>query len=237
MAILRHTPIEIIYRLRRIAKDISDQSKRYDLISGIKQIYDLEVDPHCNPECLNMLYSSLQRLPPDVVKGCGIKSMAFEDLGPSKEYFPNHGKYVNHTLVLNDQILIDPRVIVDVDNAIILNKFDQTFYHELGHGWDENNGGGEEMSSLEDWMSLSGWSKYPRPGLICVHIKEEKSPELVGEFYYSPIAKFTRFYAKRNPWDDWADSFSYYVGGAKSYLPKNKIGYFDKVLKKYFKSR
>jgi hypothetical protein len=56
---------------------------------------------------------------------------------------------------------------------------------------------------------------------------------MVGEWYYDPKAGFTRFYAKRNPWDDWADSFSFYVGGLKK-LPDNKTEYFDKLLKKYY---
>jgi hypothetical protein len=232
---LNNTNYNLICRLRRIAADISEINKRQDVLSAIKSIYDIEVDPKSPPECIRMLSESLQRLNPELVKGCGIKSMAFEDMGPSKEYFPNHGKYINHTLVLNEQLLEDPRIIVDLEHGVILNKFDQTFYHELGHGWDENNGEGTELSLKADWVDLSGWSKYPKPGLKRVRIHEDGAPEVVGEYYYSPNARFTRFYAKRNPWDDWADSFSYYVGNAKSYLPGNKIKYFEKVLSKYGK--
>jgi len=231
----KHIPVEVIFRLRRIAVDLEEYSRKSDLFSAIKEIYDIDVDKKANPECIQALYGSLQRLNPEVVKMCGIKSLSFEDLGPSKEYYPNHGKYINNTLVLNDQLLKDPNIIVDPDNGSILNKLDQTLYHELGHGWDEVQGEKGDLSLMNDWLELSGWSKYPKPGHKRIHIKEKGSPEVVGEYYYSPYAKFTRFYAKRNPWDDWADSFSYYVGGAKSYLPKNKIAYFDKLLKKYLK--
>ena len=235
MTILKNTSVDLICRIRRVAADLTEASKRQDILSAIKSIYDIDVDPKSSPECIRMLSESLQRLSPELVKGCGIKSMAFEDMGPSKEYFPNHGKYINHTLVLNEQLINDPKIIVDLDNGSILNKFDQTFYHELGHGWDEVNGEGTELSLKDEWMTLSGWSKYPKAGLKRIKICEKGTPELVGEYYYSPEARFTRFYAKRNPWDDWADSFSYYVGKAVSYLPRNKIEYFDKCLKKVCK--
>lgn len=231
----KYTPVDIICRLRRIAVDLEEYSRKSDLFSALKEIYDIDVDHSTDPECLRALYGSLQRLNPELVKTCGIKSLSFDDLGPSKEYYPNHGRYIKNTLVLNNQLLKDPKIIIDPDNGSILNKLDQTLYHELGHGWDEYQGENGDLSLKEDWMGLSGWSKYPKAGHKRVKIKEKGTPELVGEYYYSPFAKFTRFYAKRNPWDDWADSFSYYVGGAKSYLPKDKIEYFDKLLKKYLK--
>jgi hypothetical protein len=237
MKSLKFTPIEIISRLRRVASDLEEHSRNSDLFSGISEIYGIDVDKSTSPECMQALYGSLQRLNPEIVRMCGIKTLSFEDLGPSKEFYPNHGKYVNNTLVINEQLLKDPRVIVDPDHGVILNKLDQTLYHELGHGWDEFQGENGDLSLKEDWMSLSGWSKYPKPGLKRVRICEKGTPEIVGEYYYSPHARFTRFYAKRNPWDDWADSFSYYVGEAFSYLPKNKIEYFDKILKKYLKGR
>lgn len=224
---------DLVLRLRRVAMDLEEYSRKADIFSALKEIYDIDVDKNSDPECVRILHSSLQRLNPEVVKLCGIKSISFDDLGPSKEYYPNHGRYVNNTLVLNTQLLNDPLIIVDPDNGSILNKFDQTLYHELGHGWDEFQGENGDLSLKEDWMGLSGWSKYPKPGHKRIKIREKGTPEVVGEYYYSPFAKFTRFYAKRNPWDDWADSFSYYVGGAKNYLPKNKIAYFDKILKKY----
>ena len=231
----KYNSTDDINRVRKIAVDLEEYSRNSSVSSGIKEIYGIDIDSKASPECLTTLFESLQRLNPELVRMCGVKSLSFDDLGPSKEYYPNHGKYINNTLVLNDQLLKDPKIIIDPDNGSILNKFDQTLYHELGHGWDEFQGEDGDLSLKEDWLSLSGWSKYPKVGLKRVHICEKGSPELIGEYYYSPYAKFTRFYAKRNPWDDWADSFSYYVAGALSYLPKNKIAYFDKLIKKYVK--
>jgi hypothetical protein len=72
-----------------------------------------------------------------------------------------------------------------------------------------------------------------KAGTAKIVIREQGSPELVGEWYYDPKEGFPRFYAKRNPWDDYADCFAFYVGGLKGFLPANKIAYFDKALKAY----
>jgi len=218
--------LRMVSHLRRVASELSDKSEKMDLISSIMDTFKIKVDPNCDPECVKKLHNSLHKIRPDLVIDCGIKEMSFENMGPSKEYFPNHGKYIKDTLVLNDQLLSDPKKIEDGQSGKFLDKFDQTLFHELGHGWDETNGDSGDLSLEEDWTTLSGWSKYPKPGLKRIRIREKGTPEIVGEYYYSPEAKFTRFYAKRNPWDDWADTFSYYVGGLTNLLPKNKIEYF-----------
>lgn len=225
-------------KLRKIASDVRTYSDKVDVIGHMKDSYDMEVDPDTDDELVKVLSDSLSKLPADLVRDCGIKTLAFEDLGPSKEYYPNHGKYRENTLILNQQIIEDPTLIVDPDSGSSVNKLDQTLYHELGHGWDEVNGsGGQDLSLKKEWMRLSGWSKDPIPGYKRVIIQEPGSPVMKGEYYYSPDAGFTRFYARRNPYDDWADSFSYYVAGLKSFLPENKVAYFNKQIGKYFKGR
>lgn len=233
MVPLNNITTEVIFRLRKIARELVEYSDRSSIISKIKDVYGIEVDQTSDPECVKILYESINRLNPSLVRDCGIKSISFEDMGPSKEYYPNHGKYINDTLILNDQLLKDPTLLYNINNGSALNKFDQTLYHELGHGWDETQGGDQDLSLGEEWMTLSGWSKYPKPGKKRIRIREKGTPEIIGEYYYSPEAKFTRFYAKRNPWDDWADTFSYYVGGLNNFLPNNKVEYFDNKLKKY----
>lgn len=229
--------VSAVSRLRRIASDMIERSERDDVRMKLRDEYGIDVGSVSDPECLEYLDKSLRRLPPALVRDCGIHTLEFKDMGPSKEYYPNHGIYCNGTLTLNSRIIDDPVVIKDPKTGEGLNRFDQTFYHELGHGWDEAKGEGSDLSLEEDWMSLSGWSKYPKAGLKRIRIKEKGTPELVGEYYYSPDAKFTRFYARRNPWDDWADTFSYYVAGLKDLLPEEKIRYFDKKLKVYYKGQ
>jgi hypothetical protein len=224
--------------LRTAANELLLREKSAVMSDVLRKDYGINLPQGTNDEYVEVLLDSLKRLPTILIKDCGIVTLGFEDQGPSKEYYPNHGKYVNNTLFINQQIIEDPLLIVDPDSGASFNKFDQTLYHELGHGWDEFQSDDNVILSLKpEWMELSGWSEAPIPGHKRVIIQDKDSPKLVGEYYYSPEAEFTRFYAKRNPWDDWADSFSYYVANLKSFLPKNKIAYFDNMLGKYYKGK
>jgi hypothetical protein len=157
--------------------------------------------------------------------------LGFEDLGPSRELYPNHGYYVNNRLVLNSQLIDDPTVYVDDTTGKKLEAFDHILYHEMGHGWDMEKG---ELSLTPDWLALSGWSEEPKPGLVRISIKDpEEAEPLIGEWCYDPKSNFVRYYARRNPWDDFADTFSFKVAGLDGFIPKEKFGYFDSRMKVY----
>ena len=230
--------IFVVKRLRKAASELLLAGESNDIASFIRDRYGILVNPEADIECLRMLKDSLNYVSPELVKECGIKGLDFEDLGPSKEYYPNHGVYRdNGTLVLNIQLLDDPLLIAEADSGRAMNKFDQTLYHEMGHGFDHEHRVSDkedgDLSLQKEWMGISKWSKEPKPGLHRIRIKDKGTPELVGEYYFSPDAKFTRFYGKRNPYDDWADCFSYYVAGLRSFLPEDKLKYFDKRIKKF----
>lgn len=179
---------------------------------------------------LQALVESLSKIPQQLVLDSGVKLIGFKDLGPSREYYPNHGLYVRNTLYLNTTLVDDEQVFSDRSGRI-LSRFDHTLYHELGHGWDERHG---MLSEQQPWLELSGWSKEPLPGLSRVTISEPGTPTRVGEWFFSPTAVFPRFYAKTNPWDDWADCFAFYVAGLSEFLPASKIRYFDSALGRYW---
>ena len=195
------------------------------LVDNIQRIYGIRVDGG-HAEQLPVLWEALCRLPVGLVRSCGIKDLGFKDQGVSKEFYPNHGYYVDNMLVLNTQLVLDPQVFLDPSGRA-LDRFTHTLYHEMGHGFDDLRG---DASVQEEWLSLSGWSKEPAAGLSRIVINEPGYPEMLGEWWYSAKAGFPRFYAKRNPWDDYADCFAFYVGGLKSFLPACKITYFDKAL-------
>lgn len=199
----------------------------------IEKVYNIKVDDSVNCKYALLILNALKKLPLELVKACGINSLGIKDLGPSKEFYPNHGVYVSNTLFLNKWNTEDPWVVED-SSGNKLDRFDHTLYHEMGHGLDEVLGGSKELSLQPEWLNLSDWSEEPKLGLKRIIIREKGSPELVGEWWYNPDSGYTRFYAKRNPWDDWADSFAYYVAGLKSYLPESKIRYFDDLIGKFF---
>ncbi|MBD3261456.1 MAG: hypothetical protein GF334_07210 [Candidatus Altiarchaeales archaeon] len=230
-------------KLRRLAAELIVSEETREALSEVEGKYGLSIDPDGPLECVQALIQAIKRVPPKMVKDCEIKDLGFRDMGPSKEFYPNHGVYCDGKLYLNTQLLDDPMLDTDPDTGKMLNRFDYTLIHELGHGLDEVLGKrkckkkgwrGRELSLRPEWMDLSGWSQKPKKGLKRLIIRDPGSPEVRGEYCYSPDAGFARFYGKRNPWDDWADAFAYYVGGLKGFLPKNKIEYFDDVLSPYY---
>ena len=199
------------------------------IIKEMKSTYNTKVKKGTKPEHVMALYGALKKLPAQLVRDCNMDEIGFEDLGPSKEFYPNHGRYLNGALTINERILYEPKIQTD-GAGHKLNEFSQVLYHEMGHSYDND----DKFSLKDDWLKLSDWSEKPIPGHKRLIIREDGCPELKGEWYYGPNAKFTRFYARRNPWDCWADEFSFFVGGLKSIVPKEKREYFEKLFKKYY---
>jgi len=225
----------ITAHVHHVAAKVVEKAENDENLKKIKEEYNVTVLPGNKPENVRHLYEALKKLPTELVKACKIDTMDFKDLGPSKKFYPNHGRYQKGTLTINEQILSDSAHEEDKRAGKSMTKFEQTYFHELGHGFDEKKHGEEQWLSLKpEWIKLSGWSETPKPGYKRLIIREEGAPEMKGEYYYSPDAQFPRFYGKRNPWDDFADSFSYYVAGLKNFLPVNKRKYFDELLKEYY---
>ena len=204
------------------AKRIRDEFGMRCLISkGLQTPHVLLKDSH---KILSMMGEPL-------VRSCKINKLILRgDMGPNRSHYPNHGYYVNDEVALNADIFYHPDKPDDFmdSKGNRLSRAEQTLIHELGHALDERKG---MLSTKPDWLKLSGWSETPKKGLRRLHIKEPGMPEVVGEWYYDPqISTFTRFYAKKNPWDDFADSFAFYVGGLLSKVPENKARYFKNLL-------
>ena len=186
-----------------------------------------------DPIVLRQTYSILDLMRPNLVKACGVNTLYFSNsMGPNKSYYPNHGYYVDNSVTLNNDIFYHPDVMDDFfdSHGYFIGRPTQTIVHEFAHGYDAAH---DELSVKPEWTKLSGWSAEDRPGLKRLVIMTPGQPPLLGEWYFDPKAKFTRFYAKRNPWDDFADSFAYFAGGLKDKVPANKAEYMSNLLKPY----
>jgi len=215
-----------------------DVSERDYWLKKLKDIYDLDVKAmpgvHNGFWIVRQIYNIFSPIPPELIKECGVRTIILrDDMGPNRPYYPNHGYFINQSVTLNSDIFHHPDMPDDFmdHRGYFLTRPQQTLVHEFGHGYDFHHG---DLSKKEAWLKISEWSETSRPGLEKLHIKDDGMPELIGEWYYSPKAKFTRFYAKRNPWDDWADSFSFYVAGLKDKVPSKKAGYFSNLLGRYY---
>jgi hypothetical protein len=203
---------------------------RYDMAIGtVGDISDLS-------NVLRQTYFILRPVPANLIKACGVvKLLLRSDMGPSKPYYPNHGYFDPSTLdiALNVDMFYNPDFPDDFTDhrGYFLTRAQQTLIHELGHAYDHQL---HDISLQPEWMSLSGWSKEPQPGLKRLIIREPGAPEVMGEHYYRPDAEFCRFYSSRNSYDDFADAFGYYVAGLKTKVPSAKRAYFDKLLKAYY---
>ena len=179
--------------------------------------------PTDEEENLKQLAYALDVMGPDLLGVCGVDLVRFEDMGPSREYYPNHGYYTDggHSVTLNSQLVRDTYTYQDADSKL-MSKFQQTLWHVLGHAFDDRMG---MLSSQEEWQSLSGWTERPEKGSgwESIEIAEPGTKAVRYGWWHAPESKFTRFYARSNPWDDFADSFAYYVGGMHGFLPENKI--------------
>jgi hypothetical protein len=183
---------------------------------------------------LREIDSIFSPVPERLIRACGLNTLVLRaDMGPNRPYYPNHGYFVDNRVVLNADIFCHPDQPDDFFDfhGYFLTRPQQTLLHEIGHAYDAHNG---DLSLKDNWLELSGWNREKAPGLERLVIRDPGAPEVIGEWYFNPKAEFTRFYAKRNPWDDFADSFSFYVAGMKNKVPPKKCAYFDDLLKKYY---
>lgn len=182
----------------------------------------VKVTPH---PLANRVQAALVKMPAWSLSGCGISLIDFKDLGESAEYHPNHGYYIGGMLVLNHRMEQDSTVFKDASSGKACPILEFVLYHEIGHGYDEFKGG---LSEHSEWLALSGWSKVPGPGLQRITIVDE-GRVTEGEWCFDPsLEGFSRYYGMRNPWDDFADCFSFYIMGMHGFLPAKKKQYFDK---------
>jgi hypothetical protein len=231
----------IISSLRRLSFELNRASEAVFWAKKIKDRFGIPSKAASNVDQIHWIlretYNILYPIPPELIKACEISAFIFRFLGISKPKFPNHGYYreSDKSITLNTDIFIHPDQPEDFidDKGYFLTRAEETLLHEMGHSLDAALG---NISTQSAWMKLSGWSKEPKPGLERLCIKDKGTPDVIGEMYYDPKFKadgFTRFYARRNPWDDFADSFSMWLG-LKDKVPATKARYLDNLLKKYY---
>ena len=224
--------VQVAGLLRAVYASLSLDS----LKSKLFDLYGLATDINPNIDSKEFILRSviniLGPVPPRLLKDCSINQLIIKDMGLNRPYFPNHGYFVGNQIALNSNIFLDPDRPDDFidSHGYFISRPQETLLHEYGHAFDAARG---DLSLKPDWLALSGWSKEYKPGLKRLVIKENGVPPVVGEWFYDPKAEFTRFYAKRNPWDDFADSFAYYTAPLLDKLPSSKRDYFKKIFQVY----
>lgn len=107
------------------------------------------------------------------------------------------------------------------------NALVQLVFHEVGHNWDDGN------PRWDDFLGLSGWrGTDPRDDRNFLRSGDD-------QWWYRNWAEFASVYARRNPFEDFAESFASYFmlladrefhnGGGASSIP-NKIHFLATTL-------
>ena len=102
----------------------------------------------------------------------------------------------------------------------------QTVFHEIGHNWDSEN------ANWDEWKELSSWTQEDKSG--DANFIEGGN----GGWFYSSSANFVRDYARTNPKEDFACSFSAYFmdqlgkpfGGGGALLAPGKMDFMDEFV-------
>lgn len=207
---------------------------------GLSTVFDTGVQDQL--PIMRQICLILRPIPPEIVKNCGIVNLYIRgDMGPNKPYYPNHGYFHDQLIALNADIFIHPDSPDNFsdERGYSISRPQHTLIHELGHGFDTynknafNKDASTDLSLQPEWLKLSGWKEESAPGLKRIVIEDKRAPKIVGEWFYDPRADFVRFYAKRNPWDDWADSFAYYFSTLRNKVPAPKKAYFDRLFRPF----
>lgn len=176
--------------------------------------YSVQLGSISFPES-KIIFNGFRLVPRNLINKL-ISRIEFDpSLGKSKKIYPNHGRWENNfaTMFLN-------RGVIDLEPAESIHLI----VHEIGHALDHklNN-----ISKTQEWLDLSDWTTDP-PGITPVQKSdsdylhqgkyrrlriEEKSLLSVSEWWYDEDADFVRWYAKRNPQEDFCESFAYYIIG------------------------
>lgn len=91
-----------------------------------------------------------------------------------------------------------------------LHHIEMTMVHEFGHALFDSL----EPERKQDWYDLSGWVKGRAEDNVEPY--EEKRPgwpKLTSEWTHRKGVKFTRHYAEKNPNEQFADCFAFYLLG------------------------
>lgn len=181
-------------------------------IKSFEKEYDVELPDSISESQLNDLKEAFSYLPKKFIKH-HIKKIIFKDLGAI------HGRYIGEygkgNIILNPTIFKNKRYFKIDDEEIPVKYF--TIIHEIGHMVDHLT----EISDTTEWIELSGWKKLDIakkvPSNYKRYIEKRSGRNIPGhkksEWIHKNDAEFVRNYASKNPKEDFADTFAFFVLG------------------------
>jgi len=196
-------------KTEKINKSFAD-----DFRETFKKEHGIELSDNFDKETAKKLYEALEDIPKNFLKGKVERVILDERMGKSKRLYPNHGKYIEEEkkIMLNPDIF-NLKTRYEDGEGHSISKVTQVVIHEIAHAIDDKNG----FSDKKEWISISGWkfigdNETPK-GYKRLIIREEGAPKLKSNWAFKEDANFVRWYATRNPKEDFTESFSFAVTG------------------------
>lgn len=145
--------------------------------------------------------------------------------------FKIFGSYLPSKKVLK----LNPKVFVSKgfeDNGKKMSMLEYVLFHEIAHTKWKNL----PEDKKQEWYNISGWQLNPtiKENLTNLAIPQEGNKKLISNWYYSNVAEgsFCRWYSRRNPKDDFSDTWVFVkkglIGRLEGSIGKQKVGFIKK---------
>jgi hypothetical protein len=166
-----------------------------------------------------VLRAQLSRIPPELLSYVNC-------IRSAKELNAKHGRYAGGTILYNPS------------NLTLLQHFgggelpiphsDLTLVHEVGHSLYDNL----SPEEVKAWQTISGWMEGTKEGQAPPY--EERRPgwePQTSKWTHVAGAKFPRYYAEKNPNEDFADCFAFFLLNKAYRIGDAKKAFFDSYIK------
>lgn len=169
------------------------------------------------------LRAMLSRIPPELL-------VYVSCIQSAKELNAKHGLYIpaEQMIKFNPGNIVLRQHFGGGENAI--PHADLTIVHEVGHSLFDNLSDEEKLH----WLSISGWMKGTKDGQAPPY--EEKRPgweHIISKWTHKAGAKFPRYYSEKNPNEDFADCFSFFIQNKANRIGDEKKKFFEDYVKEH----
>lgn len=171
--------------------------------------------------------ATLSRIPPELIKLSGV---SFVESAP--ELNAKHGRFVPD----------DSKVLFNPGNLVLRTKFGGgelairheilTLVHEFGHALY----GKLTSEDQKKWLATVGWMEGTKDGQAPPYIETRKGWEPYrSEWTHKAGERFPRYYAEKNPNENFADSFAFFILNKAYKLSNTQRKFFEDYIQEHVK--
>ena len=166
------------------------------------------------------LRAMLSRVPPELL-------FNVKKIESAKELGAKHGRFISET----QTIQFNP------ENLRLRQRFGKgpgwilhqelTVVHEVGHSIYDTF----SPESKQAWEAISGWMKGWKPGQLPAYVEQRPGwGHEVSKWTHKPGILFTRHYGERNPGEDFADCFGFFLLGKGHQMAPAKRKFLEQLI-------